>query len=107
MWSVGFGCTSGEDFSKSHWRVSIKEVNITLFCEGLTSASLSLYPGISGEAGTRLVCMARHTQLSCAEGQDVHLDLPEMAPEGFKNMSTSLTVLLFRHYAKEAKYHQG
>lgn len=54
MWSVGSGCMSGEDSSMKHWKVSVREVNITLSREGLTSASLSLCPGVSGEAGTRL-----------------------------------------------------
>lgn len=122
---MGSGCTSGEDFSMSHWRVSVKEVNITLSCKGLISASLHLCPGVSGEAGTRLSAqptpapwqlaeVQKHagvhghsTQLMCAEGQDVHLARPEMAPEGLRHISTPLTVLLFRHDAKEAKYHQG
>lgn len=61
MWSVGSGCTSGEDSSMIHWKVSVKEVNITLSCEGLTSTSLSLCPGVSGEAGTRLTGLHGHS----------------------------------------------
>lgn len=55
---VGFGCMSGEDFSMSQlwlWGAVLKEMDGKLSHEGLTSASLRLCSGVSGqEAVTRL-----------------------------------------------------
>lgn len=55
---VGFGCMSGEDFPMSHlWLrgAVLKEMDSKLSHEGLTSASLRLCSGVSGqEAVTRL-----------------------------------------------------
>lgn len=104
--------------------MGVKEVTITLSCEGLTSASLpwGLWGGSTrlsaqptpapwqlAEVQKHEVCMgtAHPAGLCCADGQDVHLAQTAVAHEGLRHISSPLTVLLFRLDAKEAKYHQG